>query len=175
VNTPTVPQLRAQLAAVKANGLFAVLQNAAWTNGLPLPLVLGIGSRETNLVNELGDLIDGQYHGVGILQRDVQHADARAARDDGSWKTNPAAMVNADCAEIAQDLIAVRANFPLRSLTEQFQIVANAYNCGLRNAIAAALAGDPDSRSTGKNYGSDVMARMAVFTTLLNEQECPTS
>ena len=49
--------------------------------------------------------------------------------------------------------------------------IAAAYNTGEGNVSRSLANGrDPDSTTTGRNYGSDVLARMEVFKRLLDEQ-----
>ena len=47
------------------------------------------------------------------------------------------------------------------------KVAASGYNCGMTNAIAGAQHGDSDKHTTGKNYGRDVMTRMAIFEELI--------
>ncbi|MBS0227074.1 MAG: hypothetical protein JSS23_00070 [Proteobacteria bacterium] len=172
MTTPTNAQLQAQLRSITGNGLLALLITAASLHHLPVAFVVAIASRETNCVNMLGDYQHTgpggalEAHGVGIMQRDIQHADARAARDDGSWRTHPEVMIEADCLELAQALAAVKARFPNLSASDQLQVTADAYNSGQHNAFIGELAGNPDGRTTGHDYGADVMRRMAVFQSL---------
>ena len=41
------------------------------------------------------------------------------------------------------------------------------YNCGLWAYYGLSVEGDPDFRSTGRNYSADTLARAAVFRSLL--------
>lgn len=165
--TPTRTQLVIQLDNIQHNGLLGRLKIAADANGLPLAFVVAIASRETNCNNILGDWQGGEHHGVGIMQIDVQHDIARKMRDDGSWKWNPQPLIDFGCALLAQNLLTVQSHLPALPLAVQQQIAAAGYNCGVQRAIGAAMAGDPDSKTTGKDYGRDTMARMAVFEQLL--------
>jgi hypothetical protein len=117
----------------------------------------------------LGDVQNGEAHGVGIVQIDIQHKIARQARDNGSWKTNPDPLLDFG-AQILQDNIAKAVQtFPNLTLQEQLKIAASGYNCGINRAITGAQQGDSDKRTTGKNYGRDVMTRMATFEELVAE------
>jgi hypothetical protein len=49
------------------------------------------------------------------------------------------------------------------------KIAASGYNCGMQRAILGTPHGDSDKLTTGKNYGRDVMTRMAMFAELIEE------
>ena len=157
----------AQLQRLKNSGFDVKLKAQAEANGFPASYFFAIASRETNCVNMLGDLQNGEMHGVGIVQIDIQHQIAKQARDDGSWKTNPDPLIAFGAALIKNNLAAARQAFPQLSLDDQMKIAASGYNCGVQSAIAAQHNGDCDSRTTHKDYGKDVMARKALFDQLL--------
>src|SRR5436309_2027570 len=96
MNTPTISkkELLKQFHRLQKTGFEDRLATAAAAHGLPAPYVFAIASRETNCVNKLGDKRKGVFHGVGIMQIDIQHPIARDARDDGSWETNPQPLIN---------------------------------------------------------------------------------
>jgi hypothetical protein len=170
MSTPSKAQLLQQLRSIQGNGLLIYLRAAAEAHGLPVGYVVAVASRETNCVNELGDYQGGQYHGVGIMQRDIQHPEAKQARDDGSWKT-PAGiklLVDADVEELAQNCGTVRGYFDDVTEDDVLRIAADGYNDGISRALRDANdGGDPDRHTTGHDYGEDVMARKAVFDVLL--------
>src|SRR5262250_2967127 len=85
----TKDQLQTQLQRLRDTGFADKLSAQATSKGFPVPFFFAIASRETNCVNELGDFQNGEAHGVGIIQIDIQHPIAREARDSGTWKTNP--------------------------------------------------------------------------------------
>src|SRR5579864_7434689 len=91
---PTKAELQAQLQRLRASGLHDKLAKSAEAHGIEPAFLLAIASRETNCVNELGDLQNGEAHGVGILQVDIQHEAARQAREDGSWRTAPDSLID---------------------------------------------------------------------------------
>jgi len=160
-------ELQIELQRLHATGLDQKLTEQAEAHGLPPALLLGIASRETNCVNRLGDWQDGEAHGVGIVQIDIQHAAARQARDDGSWRTNPEPLIALGAQLLADNLRLVRQALPGASADEQLKIAASGYNCGIGGAIAGARKGDSDQGTTGRDYGADVMARMKVFAELM--------
>lgn len=162
-------RLKSQLKRVQNNGLGKLLADAAKKNDLPYAYILAIGSRETGLTNELGDFRDGEYHGVGILQIDIQHPAAKTARDTGTWKTQPGALIDIGAAMLGKNVVAVRADFPELTLEGHLKIAASGYNCGLVRAMRTARAmGDSDYYTTGHQYGRDVIQRYRLFQQMLN-------
>lgn len=92
--TPPKTTIRTQLRRLREKGFAEKLDRAAVMHEFPAAYFFAIASRETNCKNILGDLRDGQFHGVGIIQIDIQHSIARKARDSGSWKTNPDPLID---------------------------------------------------------------------------------
>ena len=170
---PTQSELRIELARLRATGFESKLAAQAAGHGLPAALLFAIASRETNCVNCLGDFAQGEAHGVGIVQIDIQHPEARQARDDGSWRTNPDALIGLGAQLLADNLERARQEFPGLSGDEQMKIAASGYNCGMGAAIAGARAGDSDQNTTGHDYGEDVIARMKVFEALMSPTVSP--
>ncbi|HTA66107.1 MAG TPA: hypothetical protein VK753_11430, partial [Xanthomonadaceae bacterium] len=62
------------------------------------------------------------------------------------------------------------AAFPAWTSDARLKVAASGYNCGMARAIAAAKDGDSDLRTTGHDYGKDVIARMAIFAALMAAQ-----
>jgi hypothetical protein len=163
-------ELQIELQRLRVSGLDGVLTEQAEAHGLPPVLLFAIASRETNCVNRLGDWQDGEAHGVGIVQIDIQHAAARQARDDGSWRTNPAPLIALGAELLGDNLRRARQEFPGAGADEQLKIAASGYNCGMGAAMAGARKGDSDQCTSGRDYGADVMARMKVFAELMEQQ-----
>jgi Transglycosylase SLT domain len=168
-------ELQIELQRLRADGLVGKLAEQAAAQGLPPALLVAIASRETNCVNRLGDWQNGEAHGVGIVQIDIQHAAARQARDDGSWRTNPEPLIALGAELLADNLHQAQQAFPEAGADEQMKIAASGYNCGMGAAILGARKGDSDQRTTGRDYGADVMARMKVFAELMGEQSAISS
>ena len=167
--TPSKKTILNQLHSLRHTGFDQKLQQAAAKHTFPEPYFFAIASRETNCINELGDPRGGEMHGVGIIQIDIQHSIARKARDTGSWKTNPDPLIDFG-AQILQDNIKKsKQEFPNLNEHQQLKIAASGYNCGMVNAISGARHGDSDLHTTGKDYGRDVMTRMAIFEELIAE------
>jgi hypothetical protein len=106
---------------------------------LPRFLLYAVGSRETNLQNIQGDFsqrkgeTSKRYHGFGVWQRDIQHG------IPAGWMDN----VLEQCEWSAQLLANNIARF------------------GLLGGVNAYNSGQPlTEKTTGKDYGPDVLARM---------------
>src|SRR5207244_23106 len=117
-----------------------------------------------------GDFHGGEFHGVGIIQIDIQHSIAREARDSGSWKTDPEPLLEFGAQLLAHNIAAAKTEFPSFTEPQHLKIAASGYNCGMTNAILGAKHGDSDKLTTGHNYGRDVMTRMGIFEELLAEE-----
>jgi len=167
--TPAPSQLLIQLKRLRNTGFDDKLEQHATAHGFPTPFFFAIASRETNCRNILGDPQNGVFHGVGIVQIDIQHPIAKAARDSGSWKTNPDPLIEFGAQILASNIKLAKQKFPNLSGDEQLKIAASGYNCGMVNAIKGQQQfGDSDRRTTGHDYGRDVMKRMAVFADLID-------
>lgn len=156
--------LAIQLSRLQSTGFADKLTAAAQAHGLDPAFLFAIASRETNCVNELGDFRNGEYHGVGIIQIDIQHDIAREARDSGSWRTNPDPLIDFGAGILQANL--AQADESLAPEIK-LKLAASAYNEGMKNALAGLAHGDSDQRTTGHDYGRDVMARMAIFADLM--------
>jgi len=158
-----------QLHSLRHTGFAQKLEEQATAHGFPGPFFMAIASRETNCINELGDFQHGEFHGVGIVQIDIQHPIARQARDSGSWKTDPEPLIAFGAELLAKNIAQARHAFPNLQDQQLQKIAASGYNCGITAAIKGAQHGDSDKVTTGKNYGRDVMTRMAMFEELIAE------
>src|SRR5579871_353867 len=167
--TPPQSQLLIQLQRLQATGFDVLLTQFAQANGLPPSFFFAIASRETNCRNILGDVQEDGAHGVGIIQIDIQHPIAKQARDTGSWKTNPAPLIEFGAKLLSADIIQVKHILPALQGDDILKVAASGYNCGIARAIRAAgfASGDSDIFTTGKDYGADVIARMTIFDRLL--------
>ena len=160
-------QILNQLHSLRQTGFADKLEQHATAHGFPTPFFFAIASRETNCLNILGDPQHGEFHGVGIIQIDIQHPIARQARDSGSFKTNPDPLLEFGAQMLQDNISQATQRFPNLTAQQHLKIAASGYNCGMPNAIAGALHGDSDSHTTQHNYGRDVMTRMAVFEELI--------
>lgn len=165
----TKMQILNQLHSLRHTGFAAKLEQHATAQGFPTAFFYGIASRETNCLNILGDPQHGQFHGVGIVQIDIQHPIARQARDSGSFKTNPDPLIEFGAQMLADNISKAKHSFPNLAAQQHLKIAASGYNCGMVNAISGAQHGDSDKHTTHHDYGRDVMTRMAVFEELIAE------
>jgi hypothetical protein len=66
--TPTKEQIAVQLQRLRQTGFDLKFALQAGANGFAPEFFFAIASRETNCVNELGDIRSDGPHGVGIVQ-----------------------------------------------------------------------------------------------------------
>jgi hypothetical protein len=167
--TPSQAQLQSHLDRLSGTGLGALLAQFAEENNLPKTFFYAIASRETNCKNILGDVQADGAHGVGVVQIDIQHPLAKQARDSGTWKTNPAPLIEFGAKLLSANTVQVKHILPDLAANDVLKVAASGYNCGIGRAIRAAgfASGDSDTFTTGKDYGKDVIARMAIFDQLL--------
>ncbi|HEY0544236.1 MAG TPA: hypothetical protein VGC91_02475 [Pyrinomonadaceae bacterium] len=163
----TQNQVLSQLHSLRHTGFADKLAQHAPAHGLPVPYFFAIASRETNCLNILGDFQHGEFHGVGIVQIDIQHSLARQARDSGSFKTNPDPLIEFGAQMLADNINKAAQRFPNLGAQQHLKIAASGYNCGIERAITGAIQGDSDLHTTGHDYGRDVMTRMAIFEELI--------
>jgi hypothetical protein len=156
----TVSQLREEIQRAQREGIVAACLAAERRAGLPRGLLVAIASRETNMRNIAGD----GGHGRGVFQIDDRfHGDW--LRSHGAGRAGAVPSV-ADGAEYAAGLLA--ANFAFgrsKGLSGRrlLKFAVAAYNAGAGGAWKAVqLTGDPDSGTTGRNYGADVLDRLRV-------------
>lgn len=141
-----VPKSRESAATMKAQAERALrdwpfIPEVEKKYGLTPGLLLAVGSRETNLVNKVGD----GGHGHGVWQQ-----------DDRWWKV-PAGFdqdVRAQ-AEKAGDMLA--DNY---AALKDWSAAIAAYNAGVTGVKSALAAGkSADSATTGGDYAADVLGR----------------
>lgn len=157
-------ELAAQFRRVLASRWIDIFENAASATGSPTELLLAIASRETNIRNILGDFRGSRFHGFGIMQIDLGTDPEFCA----AWSEAKVAESIGRGAEILGHKRAYLVS--QKGLAVTHAAIAAAYNTGEGNVARSLRAGlDPDSTTTGANYGRDVVARMHVFGRLLRE------
>ena len=135
-------ELIAQVERARVKWPFIHDVEVAWH--LPAWLLYAVGSRETNLANEIGDY----GHGFGVWQRDN-----RSFQVDANYLKN----VHQEAIDAAQELAA-----GIRALGLAGGVAA--YNCGQGNVRAAIRKGKScDAYTTGHDYSADVLARCKVL------------
>ena len=149
----------------KADGILAQLSRHAAAHNIELCYVVAIASRESDITNVIGD----GGHGIGVMQIDTRSFPiALQMRDDGTWKTDPEALIKVGCNLLAENLAWARQCYPGFSA---YKIAAAAYNAGQGNASAGIReAGDCDKFTTPPPYGADVVVRSAIFRQIIEEE-----
>ena len=132
----------------RAASTWSFIRQTEVAHGLPRMLLFAIGSRETNLTNEVGDF--GHGHGVWQLDDRSHNPPGGFAQFDGN--------VPLQCsiaADMLHDLLAIEAGNVERA--------ANRYN-----------SGQPETAgTTGHDYGPDVVERMQALRRLFPNDEPP--
>jgi hypothetical protein len=179
----TEADLKRQFRYAKQKGWIPYFRASAASIDEPPELLLAIASRESNVKNIKGDLRNGRYNGYSLMQLDIGSHPAWIA--SGAWKdVRQAIQKGAEAyAEKRQQILDVRGGKqpakakagrfePARFSTAKLRHIAlAAYNSGLNAYYSYSVDGDPDRRTTGKDYGRQVLARMAVFRELLEADE----
>jgi hypothetical protein len=156
----TQNDLQRQLNHARSSGWLPFFEAAAQSNQFQTEFLLAIASRETNLLNIKGDFHDNAYHGFGIMQVDVGTDSDFCAQ----WTSD---QVEASINKGVGILVGKRDSLLHNQITDP-KAIAAAYNTGAGNVLHSIKNGaDPDHTTTNHDYGADVLARMAVFVTLL--------
>jgi peptidoglycan hydrolase-like protein with peptidoglycan-binding domain len=125
----------------QANSTWPFIHQTELAHGLPPMLLFAVGSRETNLTNEVGDY--GHGHGVWQL--------------DDRWHTPPGGFPQFD------------ADVPLQCDTAAAMLQSILASTGRNVEAAAAIynSGQPGEPGTaGGDYGIDVLGRMQFLQQL---------
>ncbi|HEY4347498.1 MAG TPA: peptidoglycan-binding protein [Gaiellaceae bacterium] len=152
-------QLAAEVETARANGWIPLMRRAEKRHKLPQGLLLAIASRETDMRDIVGDV----GHGRGLFQIDDRfHTEWLAEHGAGSPGTVPPIVAAAD---LAGSMLASNMTFGSGEgvgAGEVLRFGCSAYNAGAGNAIKGFREGDCDRRTTGKDYGRDVLERLAA-------------
>lgn len=134
-----------QAHVIRARRDWPFIDDVERQHGLPFGLLFAVGSRETNLMNVVGD----SGHGFGVWQR-----------DNRTWDVDRSYLLDVRRqAQDAGDLLADNR----RALGTWAAAVA-AYNCGpgrVRQAISEGRS--VDYYTTGRDYSADVLARRTII------------
>ena len=165
-------QLRDELERARRDGIVEACLLAETRAGLPRGLLVAIASRETELRNVVGD----EGHCRGVFQIDDREHDDWLRRN-GAAAPGAVPAVE-DAAAFAADVMA--ANFAYgraKGLSGRrlLKFAAAAFDAGPVGAWKALqITGDPDSGTTGRNYGADVLDRLRAVESALDEGWSPT-
>lgn len=102
---------------------------------------------------------DGLGWGRGLMQIDAEFHAAWLREHARDWWTLPVQLDKA--CEVLRD--AYRRNFDAVSPTHRARVAIAAYNAGAAGALSGYRSGDPDTRTTGKDYSRDVQRRADGF------------
>jgi len=142
----------------QSRGWTAICVQAEQRHGLPAGLLLAIASRETNMQDICGD----SGHGRGLFQIDDRfHGDFLTRCGAHAAGATPPI---AEAAEYAANLLAANRAFGSSkgiSGDALIKFMVSAYNAGPGNALTGHQGGDSDARTTGHDYGRDVLERLA--------------
>jgi uncharacterized protein YfiM (DUF2279 family) len=123
-------------------------------------MLLAVASRETNMQDIVGD----SGHGRGLFQIDDRfHADWLAKHGARGGGTTPRIK---DAAQSAAAMLATNASYAEQKGIGSDQVIrfaASAYNAGCGGAFAGFQARDCDKKTTGGDYGTDVLERLAAI------------
>ena len=154
----TAQQLKGQVDGAKQTGLVKACADAELGRKLPAGW-LAIASRETNCRDIVGD---GGF-GRGVFQIDSRsHADFLAA-NPGPNGIPPLPAAANYAAGIAASGLAAAKKLALAG-DAAIKFAAAAYNAGEGGATTGLKErGDPDARTTNRNYGDDVLTRLHLI------------
>ena len=140
------------------------MREAERATSLPTGLLLAIASQETDMNDVVGD----GGHGRGLFQIDDRSHATFLARQGASGPGRKPPVAAA--ARYAADLLRWNFDHGARSgvrQTDRLKFALSAYNAGAGGAMSGYREGDSDRRTTGGNYGREVLRRHAIFLELL--------
>lgn len=156
-------------------GYIPMFAKAALKYDFPLALLMAIASRETNMTNMKGDyrkskhFPGGGYHGYGIMQVDVGTDPQWIA--SGAWQNVDQAIMHGTSILNSKKNELNRMWQGERTLQQFLWTLSASYNTGTSRAYPDFKAsGNPDRRTTGHDYGRDVLQRMQEFSALLADR-----
>jgi hypothetical protein len=170
VRTFTKAALAKELERARAAGWDAACADAERAAKLPAALLLAIASQETDMNDVVGD----GGHGRGLFQIDDRSHRAFLARNGAAGPAGKPPVPAA--ARYAADLLRWNHDHGVRSgvrEADRLKFMLSAYNAGAGGALTGYREGDSDRRTTGGDYGKSVLARWAVFQSLLGVSPPP--
>jgi hypothetical protein len=165
-----------QVRRAQDAGWDVLFATSEYAHGLPLGLLWAVASRETMMKDIVGDFghgrglmqIDDRSHGKWLRDHGVPGLVVAVSPDEAAKKgieVNPGDLGKppvADAIEYAGKLLdGARAEGRARGVKEEdlVKFMLSAYNAGAGGAASGYKQGDSDLRTTGKNYGADVLKR----------------
>jgi hypothetical protein len=164
VRTITKPVLRVELERARQRGWERLCVEAERDERLPRGFLLALASQETDMNDVVGD----SGHGRGLFQIDDRwHKDFLAEHGAGGRGRTPPPR---EAARYAARLIRGNLDFGRRNdvrKADLLKFAASAYNAGPTGALRGYQAGDSDLNTTGRDYGTAVLRRFAIFEEFL--------
>lgn len=166
-------EIQIEFDRAKANGWLPMFAAAGAAYGFSAALLMGIASRETNMMNIEGD----GGHGFSLMQIDIRSFPQFCL--SGQWKSVEASIhMGASVLSSKQVQIQKGQGLSLAVAGHRFvgakvsdadlnRCTVAAYNAGLLAYYALTIHGNPDLYTTGHNYSADVIVRMGQFAALL--------
>lgn len=156
----TPADLERQLGDARAKGWDAIFARVEDAQALPRGILLAIASRETNMTDIVGD----GGHGRGLFQIDDRFwKEWLTAHGAGGGGRKPPVR---DAAKKAAEIVSGNLAFGRRNGVAEADLLKfalSAYNAGPGGAIADYRRGDSDLKTTGGDYGRDVLERHAAI------------
>src|SRR5262245_29270916 len=151
-----VDQLAEQVRRARARGWTPIMLKAEKRHNLPAGLLFAVASRET----DMNDIVGDKGHGRGLFQIDDRfHGEWLAAHGAPGQATTPRV---ADAADFAASMLASNLVFGKQNgvaTADRLRFACSAYNAGPGGALAGHQQGDCDRKTTGRDYGRDVLER----------------
>jgi peptidoglycan hydrolase-like protein with peptidoglycan-binding domain len=155
-------QLAEQVSRSRARGWAPIMSKAEKRHDLPAGLLLAVASRETDMEDIVGD----KGHGRGLFQIDDRfHAEWLAAHGAPGPATTPRV---GDAVEFAASMLESNLAFAMQNgvpAADQVRFACSAYNAGPGGALTGQRSGDCDRKTTGGDYGRDVLERLGAIQT----------
>jgi len=167
----TRAELAAELDRARRQGWDAIMASVERDKDLPAGILLAVASQETDMNDVVGD----GGHGRGLFQIDDRsHKDFLGrVGAAGPGKKPPVPKA----ADHAGSLLASNISFGASkgvAAAGRLKFGLSAYNAGAGGALKGLQEhGDPDFRTTGGDYGASVLARFAMFQSLLGTAPLP--
>ena len=153
-------QLGKQVSRARACGWTRLMGKAESRHNLPAGLLLAVASRETDMEDIVGD----KGHGRGLFQIDDRfHADWLAAHGAPGPGMTPRLQ---DAADFAASMLASNLAFAEQHgvpAADRLRFACSAYNAGPGGALEGQRGGDCDRKTTGGDYGRDVLDRLSAI------------
>ncbi len=182
----TKSQLRTQLIRARQLGWLPHFEEAAESFDWPIEVLLGVGSRETNLDPKYLRVPGDNGNGFGLMQVDRRSDPVWCA--SGAWKdarksilrgTEMLAEKRRRIIEREGKKITVRSSrgvertFRMPRLDGRLldRVAIAAYNCGDWASYHISQGNPIDRGTTGGDYSLDVLERAEVFRALLDEMQ----